>query len=88
MHLIPYTEEILLTYGSPTKKNYYIYNDTLYIMKEKVRSVDGDTYFSDIVAAILPGDTFQLYLFINRLDYVLRTSIDTIKENGFMLKEN
>ena len=35
---------------------------------------------------IIPfGDTLAPYLFIICLDYVLRTSIDRIKENGFEL---
>ena len=34
---------------------------------------------------ILLGDTLALYLFIICLDYVLRTSIDKIRENGFEL---
>ena len=38
-----------------------------------------------IVAGILQGDTLAPYLFIICLDYVLRTSIDKIKENGFKL---
>ena len=39
-------------------------------------------YF-DIVAGVLQGDTSAPYLFIICLDYVLRTSIDKIRENGF-----
>ena len=41
-------------------------------------------YF-DIVVGVLEGDTLAPYLFIICLDYVLRTSIDKIKENGFEL---
>ena len=51
----------------------------------KVRSPDGDTDYFDIVAGVLQGDTLAPYLFIICLDYVLRTSIDKIKENGFEL---
>ena len=51
----------------------------------KVRSPDGDTEYFDIVAGILQGDTLAPYLFIICLDYVLRISIDKIKENGFEL---
>ena len=54
-------------------------------MKVKVCSPDGDTDYFDIVAGVLQGDTLALYLFIICLDYVLRTSIDLIKENGFKL---
>ena len=53
--------------------------------KVKVRSLDGDTNYFDIVAGVLQGDTLDLYVFIICLDYVLRTSIDKIKENGFKL---
>ena len=53
--------------------------------KAKVRSPDGDTDYFDIVAVVLPGDTLAPYLFIICLDYVLRTSIDKMKENGFKL---
>ena len=50
--------------------------------KVKVRSPDGNVDFN-IVAVFLQGDAFALYLFIICLDYVLRTSMDLIKENGF-----
>ena len=53
--------------------------------KVKVRSPDGDTYYFDIVAGVLQGDTLAPYLFIIYLDYVLRTSIDKIKDNVFKL---
>ena len=53
--------------------------------KVKVCSPDGDTDYFDIVASELQGDTLALYLFIICLDYVLRTSIDKMKENGFKL---
>ena len=53
--------------------------------KVKVRSPDRDTDFFDIIAGVLQGDTLARYLFINCLDYVLRTSIDLMKENGFTL---
>ena len=39
----------------------------------------------DIVAGVLQGDTLAPYLFIICLDYVLRTLIDKIRENGFKL---
>ena len=53
--------------------------------KVKIRSPDGDTEYFDIAAGWLQGDTLAPYLFIICLDYVLRTSIDKIKENGFEL---
>ena len=50
----------------------------------KVRSPDGETEYFDIVAGVLQGDTLAPYLIIC-LDYVLRTSIGKIRENGFEL---
>ena len=52
-------------------------------MSKKYVLADGDTDYFDIVAGVLHGDTLAPYLFIICLDYVLRTSIDKIKENGF-----
>ena len=77
-------EQILLVYGLPKETVAAImilYRNT----NEKVRSSDGDTDYFDNVAGVLQGDTLTPYLFIIRLDYVLRTSIDKIKENGFEL---
>ena len=45
----------------------------------------GDTEYFDIVAGVLQGGTLGPYLFIICLDYVLRTSIDKIRENVFEL---
>ena len=76
------TEQILLAYGLPKETVAAImilYRNT----KVKVRSPDGDTDCFDIVAGVLQGDTLAPYLFIICLDFVLRTSIDKIKENGF-----
>ena len=44
--------------------------------KVKVRSLDGDIDYFNIVAGVLQGDTLAPYLFIIRRDYVLRTSIE------------
>ena len=44
-----------------------------------------ETNYFDIVAGVLPGDTLDPYLFIICLDYVLRTSMDKMKDNGFKL---
>ena len=77
-------EQILLAYGLPKETVAAItilYRNT----KVKVRSPDGDTEYFDIVAGVLQGDTLAPYLFIICLDYVLRTSIDKIRENGFKL---
>ena len=53
--------------------------------KVKVRSSNRDTDYFNIVAGLLQRDTLAPYLFIICLDYVLRTSIDKMKENGFKL---
>ena len=77
-------EQILLAYGLPKETVATItilYRNT----KVKVRSAHGDTEYFDIVAGVLQGDTLAPYLFIICLDYVLRTSIDKIRENGFEL---
>ena len=79
-------EQILLAYGIPKETVAAImilYRNT----KVKVRSPDGDTDYFDIVAGILLGNTLAPYLFIICLDYVLRTSIYKIKENGFELTQ-
>ena len=76
-------EQILLVYGLPEETVAAImilYRNT----KVKVRSPDGDTEYFDIVAGVLQGDTLAPYLFSICLDYVLRTSIDNIMENGFV----
>ena len=77
-------EQILLAYGLPQKTVAAImmlYRNT----KVKVCSPDGDTDYFDIVAGVLQGDRLASYLFIICLDYVLRTSIDKMKENSFKL---
>ena len=77
-------EQILLAYGLPEETVAAItilYRNT----KVKVSSPDGDTEYFDIVAGVLQGDTLAPHLFIINLDYVLRTSIDKIRENGFEL---
>ena len=77
-------EQILLAYSLPKETAAAI--TILYrISKVKVRSPDRDTEYFDIVAGILQGDTLAPYLFIICLDYVLTTSIDKTKENGFEL---
>ena len=57
----------------------------IFLVCVKVRSPDGDTEYFDIVAGVLQGNTLAPYLFIICLDYVLRTSIDKIRDNGFEL---
>ena len=77
-------KQIPLAYGLPKETVAAImmlYRNT----KVKVCSPDGDTDYFDIVAGVLQGDTLAPYLFIICLDYVLRTSVGKIKENGFKL---
>ena len=77
-------EQILLASGLPEETVAAItilYRNT----KVKVRSPDGDTEYFDIVAGVRQGDPLAPYLFIICLDYVHRTSIDNIWENGFVL---
>ena len=77
-------EQILLAYG--LRKETVVAIMILYRnTKVKVRSPDGDTEYFNIVAVVLQGDTLAPYLFIICLDYVLRTSIDKIRENGYEL---
>ena len=47
--------------------------------------MDRDTDYFEIVAGVLQVDTLAPYLFIICLDYVLRTSIDKMKDNSFKL---
>ena len=77
-------EQILLAYGLPKETVAAItivYRNT----KVNICSPDGDTEYFDIVAGVLQGDTLAPYLLIICLDYVLRTSINKIRENGFEL---
>ena len=73
---------ILLAYGLP-KETVAAITILYRITTVKVRSPDRDTEYFDIVAGVLQGDTLTPCLFIICLDYVLRTSIDKIRENGF-----
>ena len=77
-------EQILLAYGiqkETVAAIMILYRNT----KVKVRLPDGDTEYFDIVAGVLQGDTLAPYLVIICLDYVLRISIDKIRENSFEL---
>ena len=72
--------QILHVYGLPKKivtAIMMLYRNT----KAMVLSLDGYTNFFDIVAGVLLIDTSALYLF------KFRTSIDLIKENGFISKK-
>ena len=77
-------EQILFAYGLP-KENVAAIMMLNRNAKVKVRSPDGDANYFNIVAGILQRDTLAPYRFIICLDYLLRTSIDKIKENGFKL---
>ena len=83
--LAPYTKErwskILLAYTLSKETVTAIimfYENTEAI----VLSPDIDTNFFDIVAGVLQGDTFALFLFIIGYDYVLRKKI-TITETDY-----
>ena len=79
-------EQILLAYGLP-KETVAAITILYRNIKVKVLSPDGDTEYFDIVAGVLQGDTLAPYLFIICRDYLLRTSIDKIRENGFELTQ-
>ena len=51
----------------------------------KVRFLDGDADYFNIVTGVLQGDTLVPYLFIICLDYVLKMSIDKMKDSSFKL---
>ena len=55
--------------------------------KVKVYSQDGDTDYFDNVTGVLQGVKLALCLFIICLDYVVRTSIDIMKENCVKLSK-
>ena len=77
-------EQILLAYGLPKETVAAI--TILYRNTEvKERSPDGDTEYFEIVAGVQQEDMIAPYLFIICLEYVLRTSIDKIRENSFEL---
>ena len=78
-------KEILLAYGIPDEvvaAIMMLYQNTT----AKVQSPDGDTDPFNILAGVLQGDTLAPFIFIICLDYVLRTSVDLLKEFGFTLK--
>ena len=77
-------EQILLAYGLPKETVaavMMLYKNT----KVKVRFPDGDRDYFDSVAGVLQGDALTPYQFIICLDYLLRTSIDLMKEKCFKL---
>ena len=77
-------EQIQLAYALPKETIaavMILYRNT----KVKVCSPESDTDCFDIVAGVLQGDTLAPYLIIICADYVLKTSIDKMKDNGFKL---
>ena len=77
-------EQIVLAYSLPKETVAAItilYKNT----KVKERSPGGDTEYFDIVTGVLQRDMLAPYRFIIYLDYLLRTSLDKIRENGFVL---
>ena len=72
-------EQIVLAYGLP--------KETVTAITLLSKTSDEDTDFFDIVAGVLQGDILVLYLFIIRLDYVLRTSIDLMKKMVLLEKK-
>ena len=83
---MPFTgkmEQILLAYSLPkgtVTAIMMLYRNT----EVKDRSPDGDTDYFDIVAGVLQVVRLAPCFFIY-LDYVLRTTIDKMKENSFKL---
>ena len=53
--------------------------------KVKVLSSDAYTDYFNIVAGVMQGYKLAPYLFIISLDYLLRMSVDLMKEDGFTL---
>jgi hypothetical protein len=58
-----------------------MYTDT----SSTVLSTDGETPSFPILAGILQGDTVATFLFIIVVDYVLRISVNSVPEKGYML---
>ena len=54
-------------------------------MKVKICFLDGDTDYFNIVTGVQQGDTLAHYSFIICLDYLLKMSIDKMKDNSFKL---
>ena len=74
-------EQILLAHSLPKET----VNTIMLLYKNRkvmICSPDGDTNFV-IPTQVLQGNILAFYLFIICLDYILWTSVDLIKENGF-----
>ena len=57
-----------------------MYTDT----SSTILTTDGETLSFPILAGILQGDTLAPFLFIIVVDYVMRISVDTMSENGYL----
>ena len=75
-------EQILLTYGQ-LKETVAAIMMPYRNMTVNLCFADGDTDYFNIVAYMQQGDTLAPYLFIICQDYMLRTSINKMKDNGF-----
>ena len=80
VRLTPYAKERWSKSYSPTA-----YSKMMLYKNTKVDTPDRDTDYFDTVAGVLQGHTLALYLIYICLDYVLRTSNDKMKDNGFKL---
>ena len=78
-------DHILLSYGL-TKETITAIIMLYKTQKQWFVNFDGDPNIFDIVAEGFQGNTLVSYKFIFWLDYILLTSIDLIKRNGFMRK--
>lgn len=77
---------ILALYGIPSKfinAIRLLYSNT----SAKVQTPDGETSSFSILAGILQGDTLAPFLFIIVVDYIMRISVDKIKNCGFLLEQ-
>ena len=75
--------EILALYGIPPEiinAIKVLYSNT----KSTILTPDGETEPFDILAGILQGDTLAPFLFIIVIDYIMRVSVDRIKECGLL----
>ena len=79
-------EQILLAYALPKE---IVTAIMMHQRNTNVRfcSPDGDTDFFEIIAGVLHRNVLTPHVFMICLDYLLRTSIDIIKENVFTLKK-
>ena len=76
--------EILRLYGIPEgiiAAIKVMYTDN----SSTVMTTDGETQAFPTLAGILQGDTLAPFLFIMVVDYIMRVSVDTITEKGYLL---